>query len=169
MEKLKLITFPSNILRIITRPVQKFNDELQDTSHSMADVMYATEGIGLAATQVGLDISILVIDTGGALQTFINPTIIKSSAKKVPMEEGCLSLPGVTVTVSRPEHITVRAFNLKGEAFTKEFDGLMAKVVQHELDHLHGKLLIDYLNPLRKILASKRLASNKRKLQIYEN
>ena len=134
----------------------------------MADIMYATEGIGLAATQVGLDESILVIDTGGKLQTFINPIITERSTKKTVMEEGCLSLPGVTVNVARPEHIKVKAFNLKGESFIREFDGLMAKVIQHELDHLHGKLLIDYLNPIKKIFASKKLASNKRKVQLYE-
>ena len=168
MEKLKLITFPNDILRVTTKPIRKFDDELKKTSHSMADIMYASEGIGLAATQVGLDTSILVIDAGGKLQAFINPVIVEKSKEKVPMEEGCLSLPGVTVNVSRPERIKVRAFNLKGEEFVKEFDGLMAKVVQHELDHLSGRLLLDYLNPIKRVIASKKLESNKRKAKLYE-
>ena len=120
--------------------------------------MYINQGIGLAATQVGLGLSILVVDIGDGLEKFINPVILEKAKKKFRMEEGCLSLPGVVVNVLRPERVKVRAQNERGEFFIKTFDGLFAKAIQHEIDHLHGKLIIDYLDPFRYFISTRKLA-----------
>jgi peptide deformylase len=121
--------------------------------------MYISQGIGLAAPQVGLESSVMIIDIGEGLINFINPDIIESSGRKTSMEEGCLSLPGISVNVKRPEKIKVRAQNEKGEFFIKNYEGLYAKAVQHEVDHLHGRLIIDYLDPVRKFFVQRQLIS----------
>lgn len=163
MGHLTLKTYPDPCLRIKTKPVESFPPELKDTLKDMADIMYATQGIGLAATQVGLGSQILVIDIGEGIINFINPEILESSKEKTVMEEGCLSLPGLAVKVARPEKVQLRAQDANGEFFTKKYDGLMAKAVQHEIDHLAGKLLIDYLDPIRKLIAKYKLRKGKKR------
>ncbi|MFQ5952005.1 MAG: peptide deformylase [Candidatus Omnitrophota bacterium] len=158
MIDLELKIYPESCLRIKTIPVENFKTPLSETLRTMADIMYLNNGIGLAATQVGIGTRFLIIDIGEGPISFINPEIVDRSRKKTHMEEGCLSLPGVAVNVPRPEHITVRAQDENGEAFVKNFTGLMARVMQHEIDHLNGKLIIDYLGPLRRAIAIGKLA-----------
>jgi len=135
--------------------------ELFETIHRMSDIMYVSQGIGLAAPQVGIGLSIFLVDAGDGLKVFINPQILESSARKSRMEEGCLSLPGIQVSVARPEEVKVRARDAKGEYFIEKFDGIKAKAVQHENDHLEGKLIIDYFDPIRRFIAVHRLNRHK--------
>ncbi len=165
MNELELKIYPESCLRIKANPVEHFKSSLSETLCVMADIMYLNNGIGLAATQVGIGASFLVVDAGGGPMFLTNPEIIEQSKEKSRMEEGCLSLPGVAVDVSRPKQITVRAQDEKGEAFTRRFNGLIARVIQHEIDHLRGKLIIDYLNPIRHVITVRSLAKNKRKAQ----
>ena len=161
MDSFELKTYPDSCLRIKTKPVEKFDREVEDVLRRISEMMYVNRGIGLAATQMGLGLSIVVVDVGAGLKYFINPVIVERSSKKNKMEEGCLSLPGVVVNVSRPESIKVRAQNEKGEFFMSKYDGLISKALQHEIDHLNGKLIIDYLDPVRSFLAKRRLARAK--------
>jgi peptide deformylase len=162
VSQLELKTYPDPCLRIKTKPVDEFDDSLIDVLRAMSDVMYVNQGIGLAATQVGLGLKVMVIDAGDGLVNFINPVIMEKSAETSKMEEGCLSLPGVTVSITRPEEVKIRAQNEQGEFFIKKFEGLVSKAVQHEIDHLEGKLLIDYLNPVRYFLATRKLKREKK-------
>ena len=163
MSILDLKTYPDPCLRIKTKPVEAFTEELREILRSMVEMMYESQGIGLAATQVGLGLSLLVIDTGEGLINFINPSILEASKEKSKMEEGCLSLPGITVNVVRPEKIKVKAQDEEGEFFIKTYDGLIAKAVQHEMDHLSGRLIIDHLDPIRKFFAFRKLAKTKQR------
>ncbi|MFH1878775.1 MAG: peptide deformylase [Candidatus Omnitrophota bacterium] len=153
MRYLELKKYPDPCLRIKTKSVENFDQELKSILKKMADIMYVSQGIGLASTQVGLGSSIFVVDEGKGLINFINPEIIESSEEKSGMEEGCLSLPGVQVCVYRPVAVKIRAQDENGKFFVKRYDGLMAKAVQHENDHLNGKLIIDYLNPIRRFIS----------------
>ena len=157
MSPLEIKTYPDPCLRIKTNPVEEFDDSIRETLKFMADMMYVSQGIGLAGTQVGLGLSLLVVDTGEGLINFVNPEVVEKSKKKLKMEEGCLSLPGVTVTVSRPENVKIRAQNENGEFFIKKYEGLMAVALQHEMDHLRGKLIVDYLDPVRYFFATRKL------------
>ncbi|MDD5634852.1 MAG: peptide deformylase [Candidatus Omnitrophica bacterium] len=161
MGSLEIKIYPAPCLRIKTKPVKDFNSDLKSTLRSMAEMMYIGQGIGLAAPQVGLDSSMLVIDIGEGLVNLVNPVIIESSRDKSATEEGCLSLPGIQVKVARPNTVKVRAQNEEGKLFEKNFSGLYARVVQHEMDHLDGKLIIDYLDPLRYFIYTKKLVSGK--------
>jgi peptide deformylase len=162
VKKLTIKTYPDPCLRIKTKTVEKFDDDLKGVVKSMLDLMYIHQGIGLAATQVGLGLSLFVMDFGEGPVTFVNPETIGTSGKKTRMEEGCLSLPGVTVSVARPEKVEVRAQDENGGFFIKVYDSLAAKVVQHESDHLKGRLIIDYLDPVRYFFAQKALLSKKK-------
>ena len=163
MSVLELKTYPDPCLRIKTKPVEEFSQDLETTLRAMASIMYSKQGIGLAATQVGLGLRALVVDTGEGLMNLVNPIITELSKEKTKMEEGCLSLPDVTVDLARPESVKIRAQDEQGEFFIKKFTGLAAKVIQHEMDHLDGKLLIDYLDPIRGFIAKYKLRSAKRK------
>lgn len=158
MRHIELKKYPDPCLRIKTKPVEEFDSDLKNTLRMMADIMYDSSGIGLAATQVGLGMSVLVIDTGEGLINFINPVVLEHSKRKSSMEEGCLSLPNITVNVKRPEEIKVRAQNENGDFFIKKYDGIMAKALQHEMDHLEGKLIINYLDPIRYVFATRKLS-----------
>ena len=168
MNKLEIKTYPDPCLRIKTRLVDEFGPDLKATMIAMAEMMYLSEGIGLAATQVGLGSSVVVVDIGEGIINFINPVIVEFSDKKTVMEEGCLSLPGISVNVKRSENIKVRAQDINGDFFIKSFDGLYAKAVQHEVDHLYGRLIIDYLNPARKFFATRKLKSLNKKVKTCE-
>ncbi|MFC1548513.1 peptide deformylase [Candidatus Omnitrophota bacterium] len=161
MGQIELKTYPDPCLRIKTKPVEHFDQELKNILKSMADIMYISQGIGLAAPQVGLGLSLFVIDIGEGLMNFINPEIIERSKKKSAMEEGCLSLPGALVNVGRPNEVKIRAQDENGEYFIKKFDELTAKAVQHEYDHLQGRVIIDYLDPIRRFLMMRKLARTK--------
>jgi len=157
MKVLQLKTYPDPCLKVKTKPVEEFDQDIRDILKAMADMMYLNQGIGLAAPQVGLGLQAVVVDTGEGLMNFVNPVITERSRKRSRMVEGCLSLPGAAVGVSRPEEVSVRARNEHGEYFMRRFTGLAAKAVQHEIDHLNGKLIIDYLDPIRYFLASRKL------------
>lgn len=158
MKPLEVKTYPDPCLRLRARTVEHFDSALADVLKAMAELMYLKEGVGLAATQVGLDTKLLLIDTGDGLIEFVNPVLIWASDEKSAMEEGCLSIPGATVKVSRPVEVKVRAQNGTGEFFVRDFSGLAAKAVQHEMDHLCGKLIIDYLGPIGRFLAARKLS-----------
>ncbi|MBD3296815.1 MAG: peptide deformylase [Candidatus Omnitrophica bacterium] len=157
MSQLEIKTYPDPCLRIRTSEVSDFNMDIAETVRAMTDMMYVNQGIGLAAPQVGLGLNLLVMDPGDGPLVLVNPVITEKSKKRTRLEEGCLSLPGITVNVDRPEEITVRAQDEKGEFFLKSFSDLAAKVVQHEMDHLEGRMIIDYMNPVRHFFACRKL------------
>lgn len=157
---LKVRTYPDRALRKKTRRVENFNEHVIEVLKKMSEIMYLSNGVGLAATQVGLDISLLVADTGSGLMKLANPEIVERSGRKTPLLEGCLSLKGVEVMVVRDDEVKVRAQNENGEFFTQPFTGLEAKVLQHEIDHLQGRLIIDHLGPVRCFFAKAKLALN---------
>ncbi|MCH9848718.1 MAG: peptide deformylase, partial [Betaproteobacteria bacterium] len=133
----------------------------------MAETMYAAPGIGLAATQVDQHIQLIVIDTSkeqNDLQVFINPKIVAKSGLK-EYEEGCLSVPGVYETVTRAETVTVEALDQHGKKFKLQADGLLAVCIQHEMDHLLGKVFVEYLSPLKRNRIKKRLAKHAREIE----
>src|SRR5688572_2515543 len=133
------------VLRSRALPVDKLDDALRDQVHRMGQLMHDALGIGLAATQVGLMNRVLVyrVDAEGAIAALVNPVLEWSGEEREEMEEGCLSLPGVLVEVERPVHVRVRAQDERGEDILVEASGLEARVIQHEMDHLDGVLILD--------------------------
>ncbi|MEW5893422.1 MAG: peptide deformylase [Pseudomonadota bacterium] len=151
MALLKILHYPDPRLHIVAKPVDKVDEHIRKLAADMAETMYAAPGIGLAATQVDHHIQMLVLDvseTHDQLMTFINPQIIEADGETV-FEEGCLSVPGIYEEVKRAERIRVRALNLDGEEFELEADGLLAICIQHEIDHLKGKVFVEYLSRLK--------------------
>ncbi|MEJ2115863.1 MAG: peptide deformylase [Gammaproteobacteria bacterium] len=151
MALLEILHFPDPRLRKKAIPVDEVNDQVRQTVEDMFETMYRAPGIGLAATQVNIQQQIIVIDISEdktAPLCLINPEIICKVGEE-EMQEGCLSVPGIFENVQRAENITVRALNQQGEEFTLETDGLLAVCIQHEMDHLEGKLFVDYLSPLK--------------------
>lgn len=164
MAKLPILHFPDSRLRTKAKPVTVFDDALRQLVKDMFETMYEAPGIGLAATQVNHHIRLVVIDiTEDKSQplVFINPEITPLTEDKAPYEEGCLSVPTVYDVVERPTRIKVNALNEQGEAFEMEVDGLLAVCLQHELDHLEGKLFVDYLSTLKR----QRIKTKLQKLQ----
>lgn len=151
MALLKILQYPDERLHTIAKPVHAVTPVTRKLIRDMAETMYAAPGVGLAATQVDVHEQIIVIDiseTHDQLLVLINPEIIASSGK-IEREEGCLSVPGVYEDVTRAERITVQARDERGEPFTLEADGLLATCVQHEIDHLKGKVFVEYLSQLK--------------------
>lgn len=151
MAILKILQYPDKRLHTVAKPVAAVTAAHRKLISDMAETMYAAPGIGLAATQVDVHEEIIVMDiaeTHDQLQVFINPEILERSGES-ECEEGCLSVPGVYEKVRRAEHIIVRALNAQGETFTLEANGLLAVCVQHEMDHLKGKVFVEYLSPLK--------------------
>jgi peptide deformylase len=120
----------------------------------MAETMYLNSGVGLAANQVGIEKQLAVIDVGNGLVKLINPIVVKSEGAEV-QEEGCLSVPGVVVKVKRAKRVIIDYLNETGEACRLSAEGLFARAIQHELDHLSGRLIVDYMNPLTKLFLKK--------------
>ncbi|OSM93940.1 MULTISPECIES: peptide deformylase [Lonsdalea] len=152
MSVLQVLHFPDERLRTIARPVKEVNAEIQRIVDDMFATMYEEEGIGLAATQVDIHQRIIVIDVSEERNerlVLINPELLEKSGD-TGIEEGCLSIPETRALVSRAERIKIRALNRDGETFELETDGLLAICIQHEMDHLVGKLFIDYLSPLKR-------------------
>ena len=151
MALLNILRYPDPRLTKVAAPVLAVDDRIRKLARDMADTMYAAPGIGLAATQVDEHIQLVVIDTSedkSDLLVLINPEILARDGEQVG-EEGCLSVPGIYDEVKRAEHVTVRALNLKGESFTLDAHGLLAVCVQHEMDHLLGKVFVQYLSRLK--------------------
>ena len=164
MAKLEVLRFPDERLRTVAEPVTEVNDEIRQIVKDMLETMYDENGIGLAATQVDIHKRIVVIDVseeGNEPLVLINPEIIAKDGSTIS-EEGCLSVPQSYAKVDRAEQVTVKALNENGEEYTYEADGLLAICTQHELDHLMGKLFIDYLSPLKRQRISKKLEKEAR-------
>ena len=151
MPLLKILHFPDPRLHKVAKPIAQVDDAIRQLAADMAETMYAAPGIGLAATQVDQHIRMLVVDISedkNELRTFINPEILTKAGETV-YEEGCLSVPGIYDKVTRAEQIKVRALDLNGQSFEMEADGLLAICLQHEIDHLDGKVFVEYLSRLK--------------------
>lgn len=152
MSLLKVLRFPDERLRTVAQPITEFNAALQTQIDDMFETMYEEKGIGLAATQVDYHHQLIVMDLQDEVErptVFINLEITAKSGDFCN-EEGCLSVPGVYAKVDRAEFVTIKALDRDGKEFTLEADGLFAICLQHELDHLSGKLFVDYLSPLKR-------------------
>lgn len=143
---MKIFFYPNDLLRVKTKAVLNIDNELRNTAFKMVNLMDANNGVGLAAPQVGLDLSIFVIRENAMSKPliFINPLITETSVELVLYKEGCLSIPGVYYNLLRPKSIVVEAYDENGEFFKIESSDLLARIVQHEMDHLKGVLFIDY-------------------------
>ena len=151
MALLKILHYPDPRLHTVAKPVAKVDDEIRQLAADMAETMYAAPGIGLAATQVDRHIRMILVDTSETrdeLRTLINPEILSKEGESVH-EEGCLSVPGIYDKVARAERITVRALDVHGNPFELEADGMLAVCIQHEIDHLDGKVFVEYLSRLK--------------------
>ena len=152
MARLTILEYPDPRLRTVARPVTVFDAGLRRLIGDMAETMYAAPGIGLAATQVDQHIQLIVIDVSEAkdqLRVFINPQIVRASEETAVCEEGCLSVPSIYDEVRRPARVRVRAQDADGRTFELDCEGLLAVCVQHEMDHLTGKVFVDYLSALK--------------------
>jgi len=138
------------VLRQETTPVEQITGELRELAKHMFDTMYVAKGIGLAAPQVGRTERLAVVDVHDHPLVIVNPEIIEADSKTGKAEEGCLSIPDIYGDVERPVRVRVRALDLEGKPFEVEADELLARCLQHEIDHLHGKLFIDYLSVLKR-------------------
>jgi peptide deformylase len=141
------------ILRQSTAPVQEITDELRTLVADMFETMHHARGIGLAAPQVGRTERLAVIEIEGEPLVVINPEIVETSSGKVKAEEGCLSIPDIYADVERPKDVVVRAMNLDGDTYEIQATELLARCLQHEIDHLDGKLFLDYLSVLKRTAA----------------
>lgn len=153
MARLEILEFPDARLRTIAQPVQTFDAALQQLIDDMFETMYEAPGIGLAATQVNEHIQLIVIDISEDRSeplVFINPSIAVVDQELAEYDEGCLSVPGFYETVSRPRQVIVKAQDRQGQAFEMTVEGLLATCIQHEMDHLNGKLFVDYLSTLKR-------------------
>mgnify|MGYP000998188771 FL=1 len=152
MAVLSILKYPDPRLHRVAEPVREVDEEVRTLVRDMAETMYAAPGVGLAATQVDVHRRVVVIDvseTKDDLKVFINPEIVASSEDYKSYEEGCLSVPGVYDEVERPDRVTVRALGLDGQPFTIEASGLLAVCIQHEIDHLDGRVFVQYLSRLK--------------------
>lgn len=153
MTILQILEFPDPRLRTIAKTVETVDDSVRVLLDDMLATMYNASGIGLAATQINIHQRIVVIDVsenGNQPQVFINPEIIILDGPDHEYEEGCLSIPGFHETVSRPEKIIVKALDRKGKPFELQPEGLLAVCIQHEVDHLNGKLFVDHISQLKR-------------------
>ena len=164
MAKLPILEFPDPRLRTVAKPVETVGDDLRRLVDDMFETMYAAPGIGLAATQVDVHLRLLVLDVSedqSRPMVFINPEILSADGHQV-YQEGCLSVPGIYADVKRANKIRVRALDRDGKAFELDADGLLAVCIQHEMDHLAGKVFVDYLSPLKREQVKKKLAKQQR-------
>lgn len=164
MALLEILHYPDKRLRTVAKDVEQVDDSIRQLVDDMFETMYAAPGIGLAATQINVHQRVIVIDISTEKNQplcLINPEIIKSDGIE-ECEEGCLSVPEIYENVQRAETVTVKALNKDGEEFTLDADDLLAVCIQHEMDHLVGKLFVDYLSPLKQHRLKKKLLKNQR-------
>ncbi len=164
MTTLNILHFPDPRLRNVAKPVKRVDDAIRQLAEDMLETMYAAPGIGLAATQVNVDKRIVVIDISEEKNQplcLINPEILELDGVE-EMEEGCLSVPGFYERVQRAERVRIRALDREGQSFELETDGLLAVCIQHEIDHLDGKLFVDYLSQLKRTRIRKKLEKEQR-------
>jgi peptide deformylase len=151
----------------VAKPVQVVDAAIQRLVADMAETMYAAPGIGLAATQVNQHVQLILVDTSkeqNDLQVFINPKIVAKTGEQ-EYEEGCLSVPGVYENVTRAEKITVEALDAKGKKFKLNAEGLLAVCIQHEMDHLLGKVFVEYLSPLKRNRIKSKMLKHNREIE----
>jgi peptide deformylase len=151
MALLTILHYPDERLHKVAAPVKEVDEKIRRLTDDMAETMYAAPGIGLAATQVNVHQQVIVIDISekrNELMVLINPEIVESSGK-AEHEEGCLSVPGIYEKVQRAERVVVRALDRDGQLFEKAAEGLLAVCIQHEMDHLKGKVFVEYLSHLK--------------------
>ncbi|MFT3962146.1 peptide deformylase [Propionivibrio sp.] len=160
MPLLPILRFPDPRLKKLAEPVRNIDENIRRLARDMAETMYEAPGIGLAATQVDVHKRVIVIDiseTRDQLFTLINPEIVESDGQQV-CEEGCLSVPGIYDKVERAENVVVRYLDLEGQERTIEADGLLAVCLQHEIDHLNGKVFVEHLSQLKQMRIKAKLA-----------
>lgn len=165
MALLPILSFPDPRLRTKAKPVDKITDDIRQLAADMLETMYAAPGIGLAASQVDKHIQLIVMDLSeekNQPHVYINPTITPLTTETQPYEEGCLSVPQVYDKVERPSRVRIDYMNLDGEQVSVEADDLLAVCIQHEMDHLDGKLFVDYLSPLKRQRIRDKLAKEQR-------
>ncbi len=165
MARLPILRYPDPRLLKPSRPVTSFDPALKTLVENMAQTMYEAPGVGLAAPQINVHRQIVVIDVSeqrNELKVFINPAIVTASEEKTKFEEGCLSLPGIYDEIERPAKVTVRAQDVDGKEFEMEAEGLLAVCVQHEIDHLKGRVFVDYLSPMKRNRIKKKLLKEER-------
>jgi peptide deformylase len=165
MTVLDILRYPDARLHTVAKPVEAVNDDIRRLVDDMAETMYAAPGVGLAATQVDVHLRVVVIDVSEArneLRVFINPEIVAASEESKVYEEGCLSVPGVYDEVERPDRVTVHALDRDGKPFTVAAEGLLAVCLQHEIDHLNGKVFVQYLSRLKQSRIRSKLSKQER-------
>lgn len=165
MAILEILEFPDARLRTQAKPVDKVDASVRQLIDNMFETMYDAPGIGLAATQVNVHKQVIVIDISEDKSeplVFINPEITVLDEEQFQYDEGCLSVPGFYETVSRPQNVRITALDRNGESFALEPDGLLAVCIQHEIDHLNGKLFVDYISPIKRQRIRKKLEKQHR-------
>jgi peptide deformylase len=160
MSKIEVIRFPNRILRQKSKPIENIDDEILKIVESMAETMYAYRGIGLAAPQVGIMKNIIVLDIGQGMVSLMNPAIVAAEGSSL-LQEGCLCLPEVFVDVDRKEKIFVKGVDNEGNPVSFDAEGMLARVLQHEIDHLNGVLIIDKLSKLKRDILVRKLKKQK--------
>ncbi len=161
MAERPIVLYGDPVLREISEPVDEINQEVKDLVSDMVDTIKKAKGLGLAAVQVGVPKRIFLVDLSAVdlnetLRVYINPEIVETEGE-VTYEEGCLSFPGIYQKVDRPARVTIRATDLEGNRFEQTADGIAARAILHEFDHLEGKLFIDYLSSITRSLLKGRL------------
>ncbi|TAK43474.1 MAG: peptide deformylase [Betaproteobacteria bacterium] len=165
MAILNILRYPDARLHKVALPVTVFDDGLRALVRDMTETMYAAPGVGLAATQVDIHKQVIVVDVSerrDSTVVLVNPEVVDASGIS-DIEEGCLSVPGIYETVERAERVRVRAYDQHGKSFTLEAQGLLAVCIQHEMDHLKGKVFVEYLSPLKQQRIRGKLAKQLRK------
>jgi peptide deformylase len=160
-----ILHFPDRRLNLVAKPVAVVDQRIRQLVADMAETMYSAPGIGLAATQVDVHERVIVIDVSeerNDLRVFINPQILESSSDSKVFEEGCLSVPGFYAEVERPDRVRVQALDEHGQAFTIDAEGLLSVCIQHEIDHLNGRVFVEYLSRLKQTRLRARLAKTER-------
>ena len=152
--KLKLRIYPDSVLRETAFPVKDINIEIHDLIEDMAELMYRHEGIGLAAPQVGVLQQIIIADDDGRKLSLINPAIVEEDGEDF-LEEGCLSLPGIWVNIRRSSTVLIKYINLEEKEIQREYSGLVARIIKHEIDHLNGIIILDYASTVERFLINK--------------
>ncbi|HEY4074777.1 MAG TPA: peptide deformylase [Herbaspirillum sp.] len=168
MALLPILRYPDARLHKVAKPVTEFDARLKQLIADMAETMYDAPGIGLAASQIDVHKQLLILDisdTNNQLQVFINPEITWASEEKKIYDEGCLSVPGIYDGVERPARIKARALDADGKSFEVEAEGLLAVCLQHEIDHLKGKVFVEYLSPLKRNRIKTKMLKEERDLK----
>lgn len=170
MSKRPIITLPDPILRQSSQPIETIDEDVRRLAADMFETMYDAPGIGLAAIQVAVPKQLLVVDVADEDEqprpmTMINPVIVETSGQLRTHEEGCLSIPDFQVDIDRPDWVRVQYLDLDGKQQQLRTDGLLATAVQHEIDHLHGKLIIDFLSRLKRDIVVRRFKKQAREAQ----